>query len=343
MSLYRRPNSSYFWCRFTIRGREIRQSTGTANRQEAEEFETELRGRYWRQIKLGESFHTFGDAGKRWLEETEKKTKAKDAHIIDWLNHERDPETDKITGARLANVPLREINRDIIDAARAKLAEGLSKTTVNYYMGVLRAILRKAHSEWGWLDALPKVPMYKRVLDEPQWLTRAQLKALLKHLPPHSADLAIFAVATGLRKSNITGLTWDRVDLRRKTAYIPGSEAKAGRGIPVALNDDAMAVLKRWRGKHPQWVFVYHGERIKDVTTRAWREACKRAGVQGFRFHDLRHTWASWQVQAETPLSALQEMGGWASFEMVRRYSHLSPGHLKQYADRTLIKQKRRT
>lgn len=337
MSLYRRPNSSHFWCRFTIRGREIRQSTGTANRQEAEEFETELRARYWRQIKLGESFHTFCDAGKRWLEETEKKTKAKDEHIIDWLSYERDPDTDKIISQRLANVPLREINRDIIDAARTKLAEGLSKTTVNYYMGVLRAILRKAHSEWGWLDALPKVPMYKRVLDEPQWLTRAQLKTLLKHLPPHSADLAIFAVATGLRKANITGLTWDRVDLKRKTAYIPGSEAKAGRGIPVALNDDAIDVLKRWRGKHDRWVFTYQGERIKDVTTRAWRDACKRAGVPGFRFHDLRHTWASWQVQAETPLSVLQEMGGWASFEMVRRYSHLSPGHLQQYADRTLL------
>lgn len=57
----------------------------------------------------------------------------------------------------------------------------------------------------------------------------------------------------------------------------------------------------------------------------------------GFRFHDLRHTWASWQVQAETPLSHLQELGGWASFSMVQRYAHLSPAHLRQYADRTLL------
>lgn len=66
-------------------------------------------------------------------------------------------------------------------------------------------------------------------------------------------------------------------------------------------------------------------------------------GLPGFRFHDLRHTWASWQVQAETPLSHLQELGGWASFSMVQRYAHLSPGHLRQYADRTLLGENRST
>lgn len=325
MSLYKRPTSSNFWCRFTVGGREVRQSTGTGNRQEAEEFEAHLRSRYWRQSKLGESFHTFAEAGKRWLEETEKVTRKKDEGIIAWLE------------PHMGDLPLREVNRDVLDAARAKLAEGLSKTTVNHYMGLVRSILRKAHSEWGWLDSVPKVPMFKRDLAEPRWLTRAQFSKLLEHLPPHSADLARFAVATGLRKANITGLTWDRVDLKRRTAYIPGNQAKSGKGIPVALNADAMALLKRLQGRHETWVFTYQGERIQDVVTKAWRKACKAAGAEGFRFHDLRHTWASWQVQAETPLSVLQEMGGWSSFEMVRRYAHLSPGHLKQYASRTLL------
>lgn len=329
MSLYRRKkNGRYlknFWCRFTVGGREIRESTGTDDRKEAEEFETTLRSRYWRESKLGESFHSFREAGERWLNETEKRTKAKDEGIIKWFE------------PYLGELPLRDINREVLDAARAKLSEGLSKTTVNYYMGTVRSILRKAQSEWNWLEAVPKVPMYKRTLDEPKWLTRPQVVKLVKHLPPHSADLAKFGVATGLRKSNITGLTWDRVDMKRRTAYIPGSQAKAGRGIPVALNNDAIEVLRRRQGIHDTWVFTYQGERIKDVVTKAWRAACVKAGCPGFRFHDLRHTWASWQVQAETPLSALQEMGSWASYEMVKRYAHHSPGHLRQYANRSLL------
>ncbi len=70
--------------------------------------------------------------------------------------------------------------------------------------------------------------------------------------------------------------------------------------------------------------------RIDDNT--AWRNGLKRSGITDFRFHDLRHTWASWLVQAGVPLSALQEMGGWESIEMVRRYAHLSPNHLTEHA-----------
>ncbi|EPY6620815.1 site-specific integrase, partial [Shigella flexneri] len=64
----------------------------------------------------------------------------------------------------------------------------------------------------------------------------------------------------------------------------------------------------------------------------AWKAALRRAGIDDFRFHDLRHTWASWLVQAGVPLSVLQEMGGWESIEMVRRYAHLAPNHLTEHA-----------
>lgn len=60
---------------------------------------------------------------------------------------------------------------------------------------------------------------------------------------------------------------------------------------------------------------------------RAWNATCRRAGIEDFRFHDLRHTWASWLIQSGVPLSVLQEMGGWESIEMVRRYAHLAPNH----------------
>src|SRR5471030_1020195 len=70
--------------------------------------------------------------------------------------------------------------------------------------------------------------------------------------------------------------------------------------------------------------------RVDDNT--AWNIGLKRAGIEDFRFHDLRHTWASWLIQSGVPLSALQEMGRWESIEMVRRYAHLSPNHLTEHA-----------
>jgi integrase len=70
------------------------------------------------------------------------------------------------------------------------------------------------------------------------------------------------------------------------------------------------------------------------VNTKAWRQVLQRAKIKDFRWHDLRHTWASWHVQAGTPLHVLQELGGWESVEMVRRYAHLSSEHLASYVDR---------
>ena len=64
----------------------------------------------------------------------------------------------------------------------------------------------------------------------------------------------------------------------------------------------------------------------------AWNAACRRAGIEDFRFHDLRHTWASCLIQSGVPLSVLQEMGGGESIEMVRRYAHLAPKHLSEHA-----------
>ena len=79
-------------------------------------------------------------------------------------------------------------------------------------------------------------------------------------------------------------------------------------------------VLRRQRGKHPEYVFIYQGRRIRWANTRGWRRALKRAGIDNFRWHDLRHTWASWLVQHGIELYQIQEMGGWKSAEMVRRH-----------------------
>jgi integrase len=72
-------------------------------------------------------------------------------------------------------------------------------------------------------------------------------------------------------------------------------------------------------------VFSYKGKPIRQVSTKAWYAALERAGITDFRWHDLRHTWASWHVQNGTPLHALQGLGGWDSPEMVRRDAHFRP------------------
>ena len=81
-------------------------------------------------------------------------------------------------------------------------------------------------------------------------------------------------------------------------------------------------------------MFTFHGRPVSKAGTKAWRAVLARTGITDFRWHDLRHTWASWHVQKGTPLHILQELGGWESSEMVRRYAHLCSDHLAAYADK---------
>lgn len=139
----------------------------------------------------------------------------------------------------------------------------------------------------------------------------------------------MFSLATGLRQSNVTGLKWEDVDLIKR-ALIHPDESKSKKAIPVPLNDMAVAVIRRQIGKNQTFIFTYRGERIIQCNTKAWRKALKRAGMTNFRWHDLRHTWASWHVQNGTTLYELQQLGGWSTYDMVLRYSHLSSDHLRQ-------------
>ena len=103
-----------------------------------------------------------------------------------------------------------------------------------------------------------------------------------------------------------------------------------------AISDEQLARRNRLNPSQPVTLGPNHsrGKRITQVSTKAWYAALKEAGIEDFRWHDLRHTWASWHVQAGTPLFALQEMGGWSSAEMVRRYAHLAADHLSPYAEK---------
>ena len=96
---------------------------------------------------------------------------------------------------------------------------------------------------------------------------------LLRELPAHLRDMAAFSLQTGLRAANVTGLTWEQVDLARKLAWIHPDQAKARKAIAVPLNGTAMQILRERRSQHTTWVFTYEGQRIHQVSTRRgiWR------------------------------------------------------------------------
>jgi len=321
-----RKRGSIWWTDVAApNGERIRQSTGTANKALAQEFHDRLKSELWRIGKLGEKpRRTWNEAVVRWLKESSHKASLDDdkAHLR-WL--------DRHLGGKQLDV----IGRATIDRITdAKLAEGVRNATVNRLLEVLRAILRKCVNEWEWLDRAPAVRMLKEPTRRIRFLTRDEAKRLLDELPPHLADLAAFSLATGLRRSNVTGLQWTQLDLVRRVAWIHPDQAKARKAIAVPLNSEAVSIIRQQDGKHPTHVFSYSGEPIRQVNTKAWRKALKRAEIEDFRWHDLRHTWASWHVQNGTPLFALQELGGWESPEMVRRYAHFSAEHLAPHADR---------
>lgn len=127
-------------------------------------------------------------------------------------------------------------------------------------------------------------------------------------------------------------------ELGAQPKAVPFLRIDRNRGLTnnVPLNSWALKVLSRREGRHPKWVFALKDNPVYSPNTRAWREALKRAGIEDFRWHDLRHTWASWHVQSGTSLQELKELGGWSSFEMVLRYAHLGGDHLKGAANRIL-------
>ena len=238
---------------------------------------------------------------------------------------------DQYLGGKALDVITRTFLDRITDV---KLAEGVSNATVNRVLEVVRAVLRKCVNEWEWLDRAPHIRMLKEPTRRIRFLRRDEAQRLLAALPEHLADMAAFSLATGLRRGNVTGLHWTQVDLVRRIAWVHPDQAKARKAIAVPLNAEAVTLIRRNLGRHRTHVFSYKGRPIVQVSTKAWYTALERAGIENFRWHDLRHTWASWHVQQGTPLFALQELGGWESSEMVRRYAHLAAEHLALYADR---------
>jgi integrase len=326
MALYKRGNT--WWVDISFQGERIQRSSGATNKVDAQRFHDQIKTELWKVYKLKKKpAKNWNDAVIRWCNESQhKRTLHCDQSTFRWLD------------SHLNGVLLTEITRDRVeDIALIKESEGVTPATVNRMLALVRAVLRKAELEWEWIDRAPVVRLRKENNKRIRWLTPAEADCLKNELPEHLADAMEFALHTGLRESNVSGLKWSQIDFDRCHAFIPADKSKSGKAIAVPLNTKGIEIIQKQIGKHPTFVFSYIGRPILWFNTRAWRKALVRAGIKDFKWHDLRHTWASWHVQNGTSLQELQQLGGWASFEVVLRYAHLSSAHLKDAAERIYV------
>ena len=308
-------------------GKRIRRTAGTADKTEAQELHDKVKHELWHVEMLDNKPERIWDeACVRWLKEkAHKKSLKSDKIKIRLLTDFR---------GKLLNELSRDYIMNIIDSLEC------SHSTKNRYLSLIKAILKKCAGEWEWIDRAPTLTAYKEPKKRIRWITEPEAQRLIEALPGVIADIAHFSLMTGLRQSNVLKLEWSQVDLLRQVAWIYADQAKADRAIGVPLNLTALEILNKQKGRHHTYVFVRDkmDKMLKQrtpynsINSITWKSALERAEITNFRWHDLRHTWASWLVQSGVPLMELKEMGGWESIEMVMRYAHLAPEHLHKNA-----------
>ena len=324
--LYRRKDSPYWWIDVVLPdGRRVCQSTRLKVLKDAEEYLINLKAQAYHDARRGlKADMSWRDAVVRYVRENADKRS-----LPDDKDHLR--KLDAYLGDKL----LRDVCMDTLwpFIHQRKEVDGVKNTTINRALEIVRRILHLARDEWNWLDRFSKIRMLKEPKRRIRFLTRNEADRLLEALPTHLQSVVQFALATGCRVSEILQLEWTRVDFQRRVAWLDPGTTKNGEGRGIPLNKEAVLTLRRVLGQHPRWCFTYQGRRMQSVGS-AWKRSLKRTGIENFRFHDLRHTWASWHVMNGTSLQELMELGGWKSYEMVLRYAHLAPEHLANAAAR---------
>ncbi len=326
MALFKRGN--VWWVAFTtVKGDRIRRSSQTKVKKEAQELHDTLRKEAWSREKLGIDYsRTWDEAAIEWVETT-----------IDTVSYERNISKINNLDKLLKSKKLVDIDRQLIyEIGRIKKSE-TTGANANRYLAVISAVLRRAY-KWDWIAKVPCIERYAEPKKRIRWLTKSQYQKLVLALPDYLKPMVQFSVATGLRQSNVKLLLWNQVDLERKVAWIHSEDSKGGDAIGVPLNSDALNALEMVVGGDERLVFTSKtGQTLNTPNNKDWRCALKRADITDFRWHDLRHTWASWHVQNGTPLYVLKELGGWKTLAMVEKYAHLAPEHLALYADNISI------
>jgi integrase len=256
---------------------------------------------------------------------------------------------------------------DIERWRRGALAAGNQKSTVNRAWQRLRAVLGKAH-ERGLIGPPPKVRRFKldrrgrvryltpderarllTALDEREQRRREERARMidwqrargLDELAPHGTytdhlkPLTLLVLNSGLRRGEALGLTWGAIDLVREQIHVEAATSKSGQSRDIPMTAEARKVLGAWRNQRAPtdprtYLFTLpDGKRLQSIGHKTWGEVMAAARIKDFRFHDLRHDYASRLVMADVDLYSVSKLLGHSDVSMTQRYAHLAPDYLK--------------
>jgi integrase len=238
------------------------------------------------------------------------------------------------------DTPLAKITAGRVSAWKGEKLAGICPQTgrpyspagINRPLATLRHLLQLAHDEWELLPAVPRIRLEKEPQGRVRWLEPDEearlLEACRANRNSQLASMVIMALETGLRKSELLGLTWDRIDLSRGVIRL--EVTKSGRRREVPMRQAVYDVLASMPGPH---------------TGRVWRQRKLRNSFESaveaakldspFRFHDCRHHFASWFMMRGGQLQALKELLGHSDIKTTMIYAHLSPAHLRSEMAKT--------
>ncbi|MDP2824382.1 MAG: site-specific integrase [Sulfuritalea sp.] len=245
----------------------------------------------------------------------------------------------------LPDVPLSKLRKiDIASYVVNRRKGGIANGTINCELLSLSAAINYVRNRWDWNISNPVPGQYVkwppgrlRYLDPVEKLqlidAAGQIKRRGSHVLP---DFLAIAINTGMRKSEILDLSWDRISLETGSVILTADNTKNAKPRVLPLNKEARAAVEsRWRWvkqhcRNSRWVFAdKSGERVKSIYA-SWRDALKLAGIEDFRIHDLRHTFASWLVMEGVSLYVVRDLLGHSSIKMTERYAHLAQSALVQ-------------
>jgi integrase len=338
MGVHQRAGTKGWYVEFEFQGERFRRAAQTTSRRKAEEVERRWRRDLHEQRLLGAIVPlSLGEACDRYVATVlrprcKPESLKREEYLLRRLRRHFGDAAD-----------LSEIKaRDAVGLRDRLLGEGKAPATVNRYLAPLKAILRRAQSEWGAVAVIPAIKLLPLRNWRYRWLTEDEERRLLAAAPDHLRALIIFLCDTGARLGEALTLTWSNVDLDRSPrGIVRFMETKSGRPRAVPLTDRVAYLLRRWRSANAQdgeRVFLYRPEGRGDGACvnpgrprpyrrphRAWRTAAKAAGLADVRLHDLRHTFASRLVMRGVPLATVSRLLGHSSIHMTMRYAHLAP------------------
>ena len=237
----------------------------------------------------------------------------------------------------LGDTPLAQITTWQIEKWKAEAGKRLNPVTVNRRLTVIKHIFKKA-VEWDVLKSNPatSVKRFAVTSERTRFLTEQEIKVLLEECEkqvtsPWLLPLVTLALHTGMRQGELLKLKWQNIDLERASITI--IQGKTMRRKTIAINKPAREALEWLRENcYGDLLFMWPwGDPIGKVTVYdAFKKACNAAKIEDFRFHDLRHTFASHLVMAGVDLVTVKELLGHKTINMTNRYTHLAQDHKAQ-------------